>query len=46
MFLLTKKGNSPKKSEVYDEERFQIKSELEWRAYVTYLKFKVRFEAV
>ena len=46
MFLLTKKGNSPKKSEVYNQERFQIKSGLKWRAYGTYLKFKVSFEAV
>ena len=40
MFLLTKKENSPK------NPRFIIKSGLKWRAYGTYSKFKVSFEAV
>ena len=46
MFLLFKKGNSPKKSGVHNQERFQIKSGLKWGAYGTYSKFKVSSEAV
>ena len=45
MYLLTEKGNSPKKSEVYNQDAVSNQERV-IMAHVRYLKFKVSFESV